>query len=402
MKSQQCRDNEKTQRTKRGKKCLWIFLCVVFVMVLGILFWRIILYKSVDEQLAAIEAARAIPDSENAAILYDRILQNPNASLKDQPVFLDPNSDMLTRNHPWTANDYPKLDVWIKKHEWLINELMKVSQLEKCQYPLIVEPNRSILLKRLQMMRKWRFLLCWAANNDVAEGRIDDAIAKWQCMIQIGKHLRQQSHLIEYLEGISTEAVAAHRAIDFLAEDDASERHLQKIESFEVETQDDWTAVLDRTGPVDELEQKKLERQMSLINRLKYKFRVRQFKSRKDSYQIAHEIYLRTLVINRGIYIMVALKRYKNENGRWPQTLDYIKPRVAKDVLTDPHTNDPFVYKLTDDGFVLYSKGPNNIDEGGSDKNGADDKAIWPLKIPQTDKKNTVTEQSVPERKEIK
>ena len=54
MKSQQCRDNEKTQRTKRGKKCLWIFLCVVFVMVLGILFWRIILYKSVDEQLAAI------------------------------------------------------------------------------------------------------------------------------------------------------------------------------------------------------------------------------------------------------------------------------------------------------------------------------------------------------------
>jgi len=89
-------------------------------------------------------------------------------------------------------------------------------------------------------------LLCWAANNDVGEGRIDDAIAKWQCMIQIGKHLRQQSHLIEYLEGIATEAVAARRAVDFLAEGNASERYLRKIESFEVQTQDDWAAVLDR------------------------------------------------------------------------------------------------------------------------------------------------------------
>ena len=383
MKSQQCRDNEKTQRTKRGKKCLWIFLCVVFVMVLGILFWRIILYKSVDEQLAAIEAARAIPDSENAAILYDRILQNPNASLKDQPVFLDPNSDMLTRNHPWTANDYPKLDVWIKKHEWLINELMKVSQFEKCQFPLIVEPNMSIQLKRLQTMRKWTFLLCWAANNDVGEGRIDDAIAKWQCRIQIGKHLRQQSKLLEYLEGISIEAGTTRRVTDFLAEGNAPERHLRKIESFEVQTQDDWAAVMDRILPVDELIEKKFKRQLSLFDRFKYEFNLRQFKGRKDPYQIAHGIYLKSLVNQRGMYIMVALRRYKNENGHWPQTLDEIKSCLPEEILSDPHNNGPFVYKLTDDSFILYSKGKNNIDEDGRKKNGADD---WPIWLPKDNK----------------
>jgi len=117
-------------------------LAVIFgiLVVIASLVYRHLDSLSIDERLAAIEASLAIPDSENAAILYDRLLQNPDASLKGQPAFLDPNSDWLTRSQSWTANDYPKLAVWIKKYEWLINELMKVSQFEKCQFPLIVEP----------------------------------------------------------------------------------------------------------------------------------------------------------------------------------------------------------------------------------------------------------------------
>jgi hypothetical protein len=387
--AEQSRDNERAGITKRPKKCLWLLIILAFGTCLCLLFWKFFFYQSVDEQLAAIEASLAIADSENAAILYERLLQDPNASLKGQPAFLDPISDTLTRSQPWTTNDYPKLAVWIKKYEWLINELMKVSQFEKCQFPLIVEPDRSIQLKRLQTMRKWTFLLCWAANNDVGEGRIDDAIAKWQCRIQIGKHLRQQSQLIKYLEGIGIEASTIRRATDLLAEGNASERHLRKIEMFEVQTQDDWAAVLDRTLPVGELVEKKYKRQLSIIDRLKYEFTrlkyefsLGQFKGGKDIYQIARDRHLRTLVIRRGIYIMVALRRYKNENGHWPQTLDHIKPRVTEEILTDPHTNGPFVYKLTDDGFILYSKGENNIDEGGQSKFAPDDIAIWPLQIP--------------------
>jgi len=371
---------EQMQGKRKGAKRIRLGAVIGILVVVVVLAYRHLDNRNIDQRLAAIEVSLAIPDAENAAILYDRLLQNPNASLKDRPTFLDPNSDTFTRIQPWTANDYPQLAVWVKKHEWLINELMEVSQFEKCQFPFIVEPNGSITVKRLHTMRMWGFLLCWAANNDVGEGRIDDAIAKWQCMIQIGKHLRQQSRLIEYLEGISTEAVAARRAIDFLAEGNASERHLQKIESFEVQTQDDWTAFLDRTVPVDKLRQKKFERQMSLIDRLKYEFRLRQFKRGKDTHQIAHGLYLRTLVVHRGMYIMVALRRYKIEHGHWPQTLDLIKQQVDKEILTDPHTNGPFVYKLTDDGFVLYSKGKNNIDEAGRKKDEVDD---WPIWIPK-------------------
>ena len=373
---------EQMQGKRKAAKHIRLAAVIGILIVIAILAYRHLDYRSIDERLAAIEASLAIPDSENAAILYDRLLQDPNALVKAQPQSRDPNGVMLSRNQSWSGKDYPKLAVWIKEHQWLINELMKVSQFEKCQFPLIVEPNRSIQMNRLSTMRKWAFLLCQAANNDVGEGRIDDAITKGQCMIQMGKHLQQQPQLIQYLEGIGREAVVARLATNFLAEGNPSGRHLRKIESFQVQTQDDWTAVLDRILPVDELVGKKNKRQMSIIDRLKYEFKLGQFKGVKDTdiYQIAHDRYLRTLVIHRGMHIMIALRRYKNEHGHWHQTLERIKPWVAEDVLIDPHNNGPFVYKLTNDGFILYSKGKNNIDEGGRKKDGADD---WPIWLPK-------------------
>jgi hypothetical protein len=84
------------------------------------------------------------------------------------------------------------------------------------------------------------------------------------------------------------------------------------------------------------------------------------------------------------------LRHYRNKNGHWPQTLDEIKSSLSEEVLTDPQNNGLFVYKLTDDGFTLYSKGKNNIDEAGSKIDGADDWPIWPRQIPQANKKKSM------------
>jgi hypothetical protein len=343
----------------RGKRFLFAAIIISILIIIAILAYKYLDYRSIDERLAAIEASMAIPDSENAAILYSQILQNPDASLKDQPTFLDPNRVTLTRSQPWTANDYPKLAVWIKKHQWLINELMKVSQFEKCQFPLIVEANRSIQMKRLQTMRKWRFLLCQAANNDIGEGKIDDAIAKWQCLIQIGKHLRQQSQLIEYIEGMGTEFMGIVRTIDFLAECNVSESHLQKIESFKVQTHDNWPTVLDRIQPVEEIGEQKFKRQLSLFGRFKYEFGLGKFKGLKDIHQIVGEKHLRMLVNQRGMYIMVALRRYKNEHGHWPDSLDAIKSAAPAEAFIDPVTGEPLQYENHGERFSLYGEATN-------------------------------------------
>lgn len=368
----------KHKAVTRTGKFLWLVTLISFLVIFATLVYRHLNHRSINERLAAIEANWAIPDSENAAILYDRILQNPNASINYRSELHD-HVFSLTRSQPWTGNDYPEYAEWIKKHQWLINELAKVQQLKKCRFPLNAEPFPSIQAKRTSTMRKWAFLLSQAANNDVGEGRIDDAISKWQCMIQMGQHIQQQSRIIEYFGGNVIESLGVRRAIDFLAEGNASEHHLRKIESFQLQTQDDWTAAMDRILPVEEHSEKKYKRQLSWMDRLKYEFKSGPFPGRQDTYhRVCEKYHNRKLIINRGMYIMVALRRYKNENGHWPKTLDRIEPCVTEEILTDPHTKGSFVYKLTNNGFILYSKGKNNLDEGLRMKEGADDWPVWP------------------------
>lgn len=72
------------------------------------------------------------------------------------------------------------------------------------------------------------------------------------------------------------------------------------------------------------------------------------------------------------------------KNNRWPDLLSEIRDGSPEELFVDPTNNDSFVYKLTEDGFTLYSKGKNGIDEGGEYKGAwpenpkPDDLLIWP------------------------
>jgi hypothetical protein len=107
------------------------------------------------------------------------------------------------------------------------------------------------------------------------------------------------------------------------------------------------------------------------------------------SYYTFRELYLRLATERRGTLITIALRRYKNEHGFWPDSLDDIKGLTSPDVLIDPTNGGPFVYRRADDTFTLYSKGKDNIDDNGDYQ---DDWLIWPnqyykLKEEDTDAK---------------
>jgi len=72
-----------------------------------------------------------------------------------------------------------------------------------------------------------------------------------------------------------------------------------------------------------------------------------------------------------ALITVLAILRYKNDAGQFPQTLDVL---AAKDYLrsvpSDPYSGNSLIYKLTDDGFNLYSVGKDFTDNGGCiDKN---------------------------------
>jgi len=63
---------------------------------------------------------------------------------------------------------------------------------------------------------------------------------------------------------------------------------------------------------------------------------------------------------------VVAIRIYMLDHfGRLPATLHEVEETLPKDALIDPFSDDLLVYRPSDDGFLLYSVGPNLIDDGG-------------------------------------
>ncbi len=66
------------------------------------------------------------------------------------------------------------------------------------------------------------------------------------------------------------------------------------------------------------------------------------------------------------LLLQLALHAYKLEHGSYPETLDNLSPEYIKVMPQDPFTGfTPYCYKLTLDGYTLYSVGPDTKDDGG-------------------------------------
>jgi hypothetical protein len=62
----------------------------------------------------------------------------------------------------------------------------------------------------------------------------------------------------------------------------------------------------------------------------------------------------------------LALADYRDEHKRFPDTLDQLAPKYLDKVPLDSMWGEPFVYKKVDEGYVLYGRGRNGQDDGGS------------------------------------
>src|SRR5690606_30697879 len=63
--------------------------------------------------------------------------------------------------------------------------------------------------------------------------------------------------------------------------------------------------------------------------------------------------------------VAAGLAKYRIIYGEYPEALDQLVPSVLEDLPIDIY-GQPFVYKRTAQGYLLYSTGMNGIDESGS------------------------------------
>ncbi len=74
---------------------------------------------------------------------------------------------------------------------------------------------------------------------------------------------------------------------------------------------------------------------------------------------------VRTLANSNGALAAVAVIRYQRQHGRLPETLNDLVGEFLEQVPLDPLDGQPLRYQRTDDGFVIYSVGVNQTDDGG-------------------------------------
>ena len=73
--------------------------------------------------------------------------------------------------------------------------------------------------------------------------------------------------------------------------------------------------------------------------------------------------------------LALACKLYASDKGEFPSSLEELTPAYFKELPRDPYTGKDFVYRLLrEGGFVVYSVGPNERDEGGTSSS---DDTVW-------------------------
>jgi hypothetical protein len=82
----------------------------------------------------------------------------------------------------------------------------------------------------------------------------------------------------------------------------------------------------------------------------------------------------RTRTRQEVLRVGIALAHYKAEHGEYPENVDVLVPKYLSVVPTDLFAGTPLVYKTRANGYLLYSLGANQVDDGGKsyDANGDD------------------------------
>jgi hypothetical protein len=386
-------ENKKAETTKPERPLRWwvlVFLGTALVILVFLWIRHRAGTPSIEQRLAAIEAARAIPDEENAAHLYRELLDSYNKA-EFSSYLMDRQTHYVTQRRPWRSADYPDLADWLQGQQDTIDKLKHISTFDKCRFPIGPCENALQIAQQMQSrmallspVRVWAQLLICSANNDIGEGRAGAGLEKYLAVMSMAKHFRQQLDMVDYLTGIAIEALALENIRSFVMKASDGEEDLKAVQNALQGQNGQWRKQFEAVVEVDRLLARNVMGPIFL-------WFTRFFSHADAPYERCMEISLHVQTDLRGVLILAALRRHKDKTGQWPQTLEDIRSLAPEEAFVDPTNGGNFVYRLTPDGFILYSRGPNNIDEAGqyNDEYDAqtaerkilrDDRMIWPVK----------------------
>ena len=215
-----------------------------------------------DDELAAIEARRAVPDAENAAPRYESVFGRMNMDDEPNSVFSGTSSIRSELGDgPWKGNDYPQAAAWLDSQSSTIDGLLKIGKMEKCRWPVQADmfDEHTVPYEKL---RRCRLLLLAAANRDLGENRVTAALTKYFCTLRLADHIHQQPSIMDSLASFGAERDGLRMIRYVLAQSPLSAEDLAQIAGHLPPAADPWPEEWERL-----LEHEKLH-YMNLLGRL--------------------------------------------------------------------------------------------------------------------------------------
>jgi len=491
---------------KRYRKKFWAVIgCIVVVLAVWVFLpedssdWES--YATVsDEEIAALDAKRAVPDEENAAVIYNILFAeygkfnapdsdcSPNSSKASKdgmakieeeapkaviyPDFWNEELEDMTMEEPWSSNDHPELAEWFDGLEEAFSLLEQASEIDQCVFPILDIITGEINMDRLNIFKRWSQMLVRSINNDLGDNDVEGALNKTTILLKMAQHQLQQPTFIDLLVGIAIESLADRRLNYIAVECQLPDMQLKRVDELLTIIKHDWQSTfmnslsyeylyakkdlcrvtyeanskgeirynrdpdaewrkfLEKYGIkmpkpsyllrrrfklnviakwfwvpsspqvagaiFDQVRKQRIDEAISNLDPdnkrterifLNFQFYVKAMTDRSMAPNSKiHELYMRVVSFQRVGRLMVGLRRYKDGHGSWPGGLAEIRELVDEESFVDPVNGGEYGYEVTDDGFAIYTKGENGIDEGGvmgrenEDGSKTDDYTFWPGK----------------------
>jgi hypothetical protein len=196
-----------------------------------------------EKEQGDFEAKYAIPYEENAAVIYKKLMRDFD-SKKMRLKFLRPGVLKTVLSGPWNSADYPELTQWLQEHENTIRILPQACRFKKCRFPSNYKLRVTDTLERNRYMapKSWAVLLLISANNDVAEGHLDQGLLKYVCALRIADHLYQQKRMDDFLHSFSIEGRALTPIKRFVIEEQLNDEQLGILNDGLVNLENNWSS----------------------------------------------------------------------------------------------------------------------------------------------------------------
>jgi len=416
----------------RGRGAYWPLgrLTLAFLAAAGIAlmtFWNLDL--AVRQQLASMRAEAGamaasvappqVPDSQNAALLYQQAADaidsdrtGDQGSQDNVSLWLQPTSGAFDpKNEEMLA--------FLDRHRAVVQLLHRAGEMPFCNFG---HPYTNLELIELPELARARArtlakLLCLSARVNADSGRMVEAVKDVNATFAMASHAAGEPFVIstfvgimiyslamDTLEGILAGASPSAEALDLLRmnEQVSFVRYVARSLTMEEAYGLSWFTAVDGTGGLSE----RLGGASKLVDSPAYRvffladdmscyrkwMREHQQIILRPYYQSLNEwkrigsdfggVLTQVLLPGlsaigeqaavadakyRACVLGVAAYRYRLKHGAWPEALDKLVPELLVAVPLDPFTGKPMIYGTDKAGRrVIYSVGRDLVDDGGA------------------------------------